>query len=80
MPSELFNKSSNLQCGLVVSVFSKYDFDESLIIFLYPLLFLAIRGIKPSNSLYLNNIWVPIIGCVPTDDKLSENSNAPDKL
>ena len=49
-------------------------------IFLYPSLFLAIRGIKPSNSLYLNNIWVPIIGWVPTDDKLSENSNAPDKL
>ena len=31
-------------------------FDESLMIFLYPSLFLAIRGIKPSNSLYLNNI------------------------
>ena len=37
-------------------------------------------GIRPLNSLYLNNICVPIIGCVPTDDKFSENSNAPDKL
>ena len=52
--------------------------DESSIIFLYPELFLAISGINPVKSLNLNNIWVPIIGCVPIEDKVSENSRAPD--
>ena len=55
MPEDLFNKSFKLQCGSVVSELSKYDLDESSIIFLYPELFLAIRGINPVKSLNLND-------------------------
>ncbi len=48
--------------------------------FLYPSIFLAMMGINPVKFLYLKSIWVPMIGWVPTEDKFSENSNAPDKL
>ena len=42
--------------------------------------FKDINGSTPDTSLYLNIIWVPIIGWVPDLEIFSENSKAPDKF
>ena len=42
---------------------------------MYPEIFFAMRGINPVKFLYLNNIWVPIIGCVPIEDNVSDEKD-----
>jgi len=47
---------------------------------LYPFSLREIKGSNPVVSSNLKLICVPIIGCVPTLDIFSANSNAPHKL
>ena len=79
-PPLLSNKSSILQWGSLIELFSRYDLEDRFTIFLYPSILLAINGKNPKFSLKKNLICVPIIGWVPTFEIFSANSKAPQRL
>ena len=79
-PSFLSNNLSKSKCGSDNSSLSINEDDDNSIIFLYPISFKANKGSNPVVPEYLKFICVPIIGCVPTLDIFSANSNAPHRL
>ena len=80
IPSGFLYNSDNLQWGSESASFSRYDFDDSSTILLYPCSFRAIKGISPIVSSCLKFIWVPTIGWVPALEMFSANSKDPHKL